>query len=178
MNAKEVLLRELASADLLVKVKALSRVGAQWPDAETLLPTLREFVSKADNREAEDVCAAVLSIGALLRNCGQAGGRGFDGEYLEFLINELDESKGVYSSSLIFALALLGTRGASQRARKSVLAVACSQDAPDLLKYRAYQYATAVDRLLLDTKPWKDLVPPTAELRANWDFTQISGFGR
>ncbi len=169
------LAQALRSKDLLTRVKACSEIGRSL-DGHRCLPILKQFVIESSDTNAEDACVAVRAIGEILRRQASASGQKLPAElaeYVDFLLLQLEKSNGRYSSSLVFALCLVGETGVSQRAIQAVVNAVARAGYDNRMKYRAYQYACSVKETLLSVQPWSTFIPPTNTLRDKWDIDRI-----
>lgn len=172
-NAFEEALR---TPDLLTRVMAFRQLSKRGHLALPFLALLRDFILNSTDRQSEDVCVAVRTMGELLRSQVLFTGAGQSAEldeFLPFIVSELDQSIGVYTSSCIFALCLIGPSGDWKVAAQSVCDAVERQDERPELAYRAYQFASAVSDSLLFTEPWCNYIPPTESLRKEWNIHHI-----
>lgn len=175
MITRDQLSSRLKSDDLLTRVKACSEAARQNQVELNFLAILREHVSRSDQRGTHDVCVAVRSIGEITRKL-------LDRKklltsdfrnHVEFLLSELGESREAYSSSIIFALCLIGPSARSTEVFDAVLSAVGRDSSCEKLRFRAFQFACAVHEPLLKTFPWSSFIPPTPELREKWGRIEL-----
>jgi hypothetical protein len=175
MDSDESILIVSPFDDLLTRVRKISSLGRQNENFKVHLSALRQFVVSSPDSNAEDANVAIRAIGQLMKSYidkHKSHDRSLVLEYLDFLIHELNNSSGVYSSSIIFALCLVGPCGKSKSATTAVRdAIERSGFRPEM-KYRGYQYACAVQKSLLQNEPWSSFIPPS-EMEHEWDINRI-----
>lgn len=167
-------LADLKSNDGEMRAWAAVEAGNYGAEAAELLPDLLDMMdAKLDDLPPRH-WGEFVSVGRILHAIegmitdGTASDdiRNRSDQTIERVLEFLDKSHGAAVSLLIRILVVTGPRMAEHASR--VLA-ATVRDSDPRLRYRAYQFAYAVNPALLSIDPWNTFSPSDPEEREKWE---------